>query len=74
MGSFSISECECHDHTEKCHFDPAVYLASSNRTGGYKIPEKYSFIKNIYLYVYVPVISKTLECIKTFNTNFKDSS
>ena len=24
--------------------------------------------------VYVPVNSKTLECIKTFNTNYKDSS
>ena len=24
--------------------------------------------------IYVPVNSKTLECIKTFNTNYKDSS
>ena len=31
---YLIIECECHEHTEKCHFDPVVYAASSNLTGG----------------------------------------
>ena len=34
LTSVLFSECECHDHTEKCHFDSAVYAASSNLTGG----------------------------------------
>ena len=28
----------------------------------------------VHIYVYVPVIFKTLEHIETFNTNYKDSS
>ena len=32
------------------------------------------FFEMKQMYVYVPVNSKTLECIKTFNTNYKDSS
>ena len=38
------------------------------------IPPKGGFtVSNAYS-IYVPVNSKTLECIKTFNTNYKDSS
>lgn len=30
----TISECNCHNHAETCHFDPSLFAASGNRTGG----------------------------------------
>ncbi|XP_065066667.1 laminin subunit beta-1-like [Rhopilema esculentum] len=27
-------KCNCHGHTDKCHFDPAVFKATRNRSGG----------------------------------------
>ena len=50
-------------------FKYVITLKATVFTG---IKFKISFDANIY--VYVPVNSKTLECIKTFNTNYKNSS
>ena len=29
-----LSACKCNNHAEKCHFDPSLFAASGNRTGG----------------------------------------
>ncbi|ESO12687.1 hypothetical protein HELRODRAFT_62664, partial [Helobdella robusta] len=26
--------CECHNHSNKCHFDPAIFILSHNKSGG----------------------------------------
>ena len=29
-----LSECECHGHANKCHFDPAIYELTGRVSGG----------------------------------------
>ena len=29
-----ISECDCHDHSDTCYFNPSIFVYSGNVTGG----------------------------------------